>query len=135
HARQPQEKLLDGRVFDEWALYMPLASQLRLVAGMHRGVVAPAEAAPPAENEAQPAVVLAEDERAELSALRPDALPREQAEQAEAVEEPAGARAAPQFEPLPPHFGRQLLTGRRLGRNVQVLLVITFDDVNKRVDE
>ncbi len=123
HTRLPQEKLLDGRVFHELAAEVLLQPQQRLVVGLHRVIVEPSQDTPH-EGEADDASPeLAEDERAELSALRQADPPQDGTPEQDAAANPA----SPTFEPLPAHFGRQLLTGRRLGRNVQVLLVIEFE--------
>ena len=129
--RLPQEKLLDGRIFHELTINLRLRPDQRIVVGLHR--VPAAEETPPEEAaEQQPDTDRITD--ADAVDKTPAAPAEEEAadaaddvDQSETDDSRETMPSKPRYEPLPSHFGRQLLTGRRLGRNVQVLLIITFD--------
>jgi len=99
--RQPHEKLLDGRIFEELTLPLTLQPTDRVVIGLYRKLT-------------EPDMGVTEE--------------TEESEDKEEADEAEDDAAVDDLETvLPWDMGRQLLTGRRMQRHVQVLLVISFE--------
>ncbi|MEO0965376.1 MAG: hypothetical protein AAFY08_09670 [Planctomycetota bacterium] len=123
--------LLDGQVYEPLTTRVLLAPSEMLVIGLHWPWLPPREPIPsfldppanPAEDaeDTPPDAPAPLDEPGNTTPPAPDASPA-------TPDNPLNPAPVLEAPPLKPSIGRELLVGERLGRPVQLLLVITVDD-------
>ena len=121
--RTPQEKALDGRIFDELALRAPVAPGKLLAISLYRSAPPP----PPEPLDLDDVPSQTDDAVTHQAPPPPPAsLPASSAASASPQAPAAGPQAAPSPGPTPlfNNIGQQLLTGRRGGSVVQIILLV-----------
>jgi len=112
--RNPLEKELDGRLFNELAVRLPAPRDKFLVLALHRPWPEPPD-----------------ERRQQDSQAKSQPPSGAQSPTDSTGAQPAGNDGSPRIvdlDPVPPHMGRALFAARRLGQPVQTLLLISVSD-------